>query len=246
MIIISGCSWGRGEWVRGDVASGDNVASHNIAHNGLAQYIENTGKTVLNLSLPAGSNYGIANGINSWFKRNPIHQVDQIFIFQTDYARDWLMTFEEDYKNIEHANSLAHIMISRFYHRLNEISKNYNVKIYLIGGLSDTLSPELVKAHYAPLEVVCQSITNLLINNDHRVEDPTLSWYSNISLQMLEKIKEKLPNDQLSNLLKEIEKGVDRENLTFSTPEYFWPDGVHPNRVGHKKLFDYLVEKGYL
>lgn len=242
MIIIGGCSWGKGEWARGDSVSNGSP----IMHDGLTQYIKNTGQTVLNLSIPGGSNYSSAYAINTWFERNPEHQVDQIFVFQTDYARDSQMIFEEDLTKIEHANSLANIMIARFYHRLIEISNNYNVKIYLIGGVSDTLSPDLVRSHYAPLEVVCQSMTNLLINNNHLINDPVLSWYAAPEISLVKKIKEKLPEDQIVKLIQEIDKGISRENLIFSTPEYFWPDGIHPNRLGHKKLFDYLVNTGYI
>ena len=28
--------------------------------------------------------------------------------------------------------------------------------------------------------------------------------------------------------------------------KYFWPDGAHPNRLGHKKLFDFIMESEFL
>ena len=244
MIIISGCSWSCGEWSRGDTR--EDKTPYTVLHEGLTQYIKDVGITVLNLGIPAGSNYVVAKKISSWFERNPDHQVKQIFIFQTDYARDYQMRFDEDFDNIEYANTVAHIMIARFYHRLIEISNKYNVKIYLIGGVSDTLSPEILKSYYAPLEVACQSMVNLLVNKNHLIDDPVLSWYPGEYLPMVERIKKRLSADQISKLLQEIDKGFNRENLVFSAPEYFWPDGIHPNRDGHKKLFDYLVENNYL
>ena len=244
MIIIAGCSWACGEWQRGDISA--KSVSDKILHEGLTQYVREAGEIVLNLGIPGGSNYAIANKLNSWFERNTDHQVKKIFIFQTDYARDYQMVFNEDFDNINQANTLASIMISRFYYRLIEISKKYNVKICLIGGVSDTLSPEILTSYYAPLEVVCQSMVNLLVKGNHLVEDPVLSWYPGKCLPMVETIKKKLSADQILLLLHEINKGFERENLVFSTPEYFWPDGTHPNRNGHKKLFDYLVENNYL
>jgi hypothetical protein len=167
-------------------------------------------------------------------------------VFQTDYARDLRMMFEEDYDKIDHENSIAHVTIARFYHRLIEIARRYDAKIYLVGGLSDTLPPELIKKHYAPLEVVCQSMTNLLLNNNAQINNPVLSVYKYDSLSMIEKIKKKLPESKLPILLDNINRGIERETQFFSNPEYFWPDGTHPNRLGHKKLFDFLCEKGLI
>lgn len=245
MILISGCSWSRGEWQRGDLRVGDKTKD--ILHPGLAGYMEESGHRVTNLGIPAGSNLQVANYIHGWRKRNPDVTVDKIFIFQTEYNRDMVMKFDEDWDNITRHDSLCNIMIARFYHRLIEYTKDVG-QVYLIGGLSDTLDPDLVKKHYAPLEVVCQSLTNLVVNDDHKIDSPVFSLYqpSKIIMDQIKEIKKRLPSDQLEEFLKDIDRGLERENLVFKNPEYFWPDGIHPNRVAHKKLFDFLVNRGVL
>ena len=237
MILIGGDSWACGEWTR-------DSTQKSIPHQGLSQYIKESGKPSLNLGLPGASNLSVAHKINAWLVRNYDQKIDRILLFQTDYGRDFPMAFQEDYDRIQHANVLADIMVARYYYRLVEIATQHNVKIYLVGGLSDTLSPELIKSRYAPLEVACQSMVNLLINDDHHIKSPVLSLYGRDHIPMIEKIKKNLPEDQLPNLLKEIDRGLERESQIFSCPNLFWPDGYHPNRWGHKKLYDFLSDQG--
>jgi hypothetical protein len=242
MIIVIGDSWAAGEWSRGDLYEGE----QKVTHGGLGQYIQESGLACTTLCNPGAGNYASAFGLECWFERNQNQKVDSIFVFQTDYARDSAMVFEEDYDIVEHENSVANIIISRFYHRLIEISRRYGPKIYLVGGSGDTLSSELVKKHYSPLEVACQSMTNFLINDNDQINDPILSLYKNDSLMMIEKIKKKLSDSKLLTLFDKIDQGIKRETQIFSHPDYFWPDGIHPNRLGHKKLFDFLWQKGLI
>ena len=236
MIIVSGCSWACGEWDRGDL-------HHGVSHPGLSIYLNEAGYRTVNLGIPAGSNLQVADKISGWILRHADVKVDKIIVFQTEYTRDWRMRFDEDYGKIERYDSLCNIMIARFYHRLIEVASDAACEVCLIGGVSDTWEPELVERNYPGIRIVCQSMTNLLINNHPRIANPIFSWYHIESRPLVEEVKRYLNNDELDKFLIEIERGAQRENLVFGTPEYFWPDGVHPNRVGHKKLFDFLTDQ---
>jgi hypothetical protein len=137
-------------------------------------------------------------------------------------------------------------MIARFYNKLIEELSNKCKHIYLIGGVSDTLDIELVKKEYAPLEVACQSMVNLMVNGSDKIEHPVCSWYDKSSLGLVKEIKKRLSPEQQEKFLLDINRGLERESVVFSNPAYFWPDSTHPNRVAHKKLFDFLVNKGLL
>ena len=239
MIIVSGCSYACGEWARGDLES----SQIGITHAGLSQYIKDAGYPVTNLGIPSGSNLQICAKIQGWIDRHPDIEIKQIIVFQTEYTRDWRMRFDEDYDNLQQYDSLRNIMIARFYNRLIEIAKSANCQVQIIGGASDTLDPDLVKTHYDPIEIVCQSMTNLVINNEPNLQSPVFSWYHSEAMELVKEVKSRLPVNELEKFLQEIDRGAERENLVFGTPEYFWPDGVHANRKAHRKLFDFLMDQ---
>jgi len=243
MIIVSGCSFACGEWQRGDLRNPDN----GILHGGLSQYItENLNKPTVNLGVPAGSNLQVAQKIYGWIERHSEIPVEKIIVFQTEYTRDVKMIYEEDYLNFTTSIEFANILISRFYSRLSKISKIANCPIYLVGGVSDIAKLDDIEKHYPGLHIACHSLTNLVINNISTIDTPVLSWYDSMSTKFIERIKPKLSTVELENFIKEIDAGLERENLIFGTPEYFWPDGIHPNRKAHKKLFDFLLSQGIL
>lgn len=245
VIIISGCSWSIGEWQRGDLCNGE--PSNDILHGGVSQYInENLNRTVINLGIPAGSNLQVANKIKGWLERNPNKTIEKIIIFQTDYVRDVPMIFHEDYDNYRTSAEFASLLISRFYSRLSEISSLANCSIYLVGGLSDIPQFDNIEQYYPGLIIACHSLTNLVIYNNPIAETPVLSVYPKQVVGFIEKLKSKLSTDEIENLINEINLGIDRESKFFENPEYFWPDGRHPNRVAHKKLYDFLIEQKIL
>ena len=84
-------------------------------------------------------------------------------------------------------------------------------------------------------------MTNLLVNDDHRVEKPVYSWYTKNSVQVLEKITG--GSDIVQEKLDAINSGFERQSLLAENPHLFFPDGKHPNRFGHQKLYEFLQEK---
>ena len=236
-ILIAGDSWGCGEW------PGIEVESQQPIHQGLAQYIKEDNSNVVNISRGASSNIMIYQSIDSYLSRLSNSDITKIFVFQTEYTRDYPFGREEDWANVTEANSIADCWIDRFYNLLSELAKKYHCKIYLIGGVSDTLAT----IQQQGLEIACQSMTNLILtgrpNNDFQ---PVLSWYTSNDSVFVERLKSVLPNNKLEHLINLIDIGYERENILWNNPEYFYPDGAHPNRKGHKILFDYLKSQGYL
>jgi hypothetical protein len=243
MIIISGCSWSCGEW---DV---DHQAEEKISilqHGGLGQYIEESGQTVLNLGIPGGSNLAAAKRVQTWLERNPDVVVDKIFMFQTEYDRDHRMIFEDDFTNVTHANTVPNIWVARYCYRLVDIARLARCTVYIIGGVADADWFDNFEQDYPGVKIACQSMTNLLINGDHRVDIPVLSWYNKYSPPLIKRIRSHLDDAETAKLLNDVDRGFERENLVFQHPEWFWPDGNHPNRTAHRVLYDFLVAQGHL
>ena len=68
MIIVVGASWACGEWRSPDQID---IYAPLIEHKGLIQYIEESGKNVVNLAAPALSNLQIVKRLSTWVDRNP-------------------------------------------------------------------------------------------------------------------------------------------------------------------------------
>ncbi len=248
MILVAGDSWAAGEWVRGDAPLRPDGTRY-TGHGGLVQYLKEDGITAIDLCEQGLINtnlqihYSIQNYLMRFVKDS---RIDKIFVFQSEYARDDGYVFEEDWNNVTDVNTIANIWISRFYSRLSELSTTYNVPIYLIGGSSDTIWLDDISKYYPGLTIACQSMVNLLINGNNRINTPVLSLYRKFGMELSERIQSCLPADKHQDLADQIELGRYRENLMFSCTKYFYPDGYHPNREGHKILFDYLKAHGHL
>lgn len=239
--LVVGDSWGCGEW--------DKDCTHN-PHRGLEQYLTEDGHQVTNLSNQGISNHDIYQRIETYFRRNPQHDIDAVFVFQTEWTRDykhssgWDNALQaNDWNEIKTAEDLGMRWISRFYRNLSEISAKVGCKVYVIGGASDALWLDNIEDHYPGCIVVCQSMTNLIINGDHRISTPVFSWYEQKAAELVQQLKAKLSQQELSNLLTLIDQGYQREILLRETPKYFYPDGIHPNRQGIRMLYDFLKQK---
>ena len=53
-------------------------------------------------------------------------------------------------------------------------------------------------------------------------------------------------SDKLETLLDDMTAGNNRIDQWTANREFFWPDGGHPNRKGHKVLFDHLIAGGHI
>lgn len=248
MIIVAGDSWGCGAWTDvGPRPVDPTIPNDNpLLHGGLAQFIKEAGHDVTNLSKGGSSNLQIVKRIRAWIDRNPDITVSNIIVLQTEYTRDSCQPFPGDLDNITASTSLANIWIARFYSNLSNIAMSTNCCVTLVGGMSDTPWFDDISQQYPGLRLACQSITNLLIKDDPRVLNPVFSWYDGSQLPIINEIKQRLSSHELEKFLDQLDQGYERETLLYSHPNYFWPDGRHPNEAGHLKLYCYLKDNNYI
>jgi hypothetical protein len=217
-IIISGDSWGVGEWPQ------------ETNHRGIWQYFEEDGHVVEMCSIPGECNKIIINHL-----RNVILGIDNkiidshfIFWFQSDPLRD-LRPFDEFGKTINNYDDLINKskeLLDITYTNLNLLNK----KIYCIGGCSKLDLDLIVK--YNNLIPLIPSLTEHIFDD---FEHPKL-WHSDWINHV-----HKLDIDTIDMLLNE-KKKQDSLNDIQKYREYFWPDGSHPNRKGHKILYEFICE----
>jgi hypothetical protein len=83
------------------------------------------------------------------------------------------------------------------------------------------------------------------VNNDPISKNPvhTVSFDKNL----LQSIKFTNDDQLLDYYLNIVDKGLERQNIVFKqNKEWFFPDGMHPNRHGHEKLYNYLKSQNIL
>ena len=246
LIIIAGDSWGVGEF-SGEGES--RLGSDKVSHSGLQHYFEEHNQTILNLSKPGGNNTESFLRCANFIENNSQlqNQIKSIIVFQTEWVRDLMDSWHLE-ECLEYSlEDLKSRWISRLYMRFSELSQKYNIPVYIIGGCSDTLWLDNMHIEYPGVQIVCQSLTNLLVNGDHRIEQPIL-----VSCQyhLLEKIvllkKNKISNSDKLLLIDELTASEHRIKIWRSQRYWFYPDGIHPNREGYKKLFEHLCTREVL
>jgi hypothetical protein len=237
MIIVSGDSWSLGEWAEG---------STHILHGGISQYLSDHGFTVTNLGQSGSSNRESLLRVTNFLRNNPhLKKVQKtILIFQTEWTRDFPYLIDEDECFLHDTICMRDRLVSRFYYDLSSLAQEFDVEIKILGGSGDTLFIDDFSTIYTGEEIWCQSITNLLVENNSRIDDPICSTYSVKSLPLIETIKKHINDDvQMDQLISELEKGQKRVDTFLKNPKFFYPDGSHPNRIAHRILFDHIIER---
>jgi hypothetical protein len=211
-ICISGDSWACGEW---DIING----VHCVSHKGIDEYLS-TNNSLINCG-----RRGVSLNETLYFLKQQVikTQFDYIFLFQTDPLRNLrpynflknntIVTFEMLLEY--HYQELA-----SFYSSLNSLG----VTIHLIGGCSK-VEKSLIQ-NYNNLVPYIESFIELLLPE---YKHPKL-WFSDwgklidrqFSLECLDKL----------SATKKIQDALIKEK------KFFYPDGLHPNRLAHKILFD--------
>lgn len=242
-ILLVGDSWGCGEW---------DLESRNILHGGLAQYLNEDGHEVNNLSRGGISNLDIVHRIATYYDRDFILPHDLVLVFQTEYCRDHkhdaMQTAwgSQDWHNTKTVKDLSDQWLGRFYQRLSEISIKYQVPVHIIGGCSDGIAFDDMSQDYPGCHMLCQSATNLLINGEAGISEPVFSWYTKNTSDLVSHLRGFLDGAAVTELMRVIDLGFQRESLLRENPALFWPDGIHPNRWAHQKIFQFIKSQGVL
>jgi hypothetical protein len=247
-IFVAGSSWARGEW------DPDRPV---VLHPGIKQYFADAGYTVVDASKARSwhsrvitfldgklANQYSAGDIILFIMADPLLDIIMSELRELNVKRSFriknLTKFTEE---IQTAGGLAKLIRKQqdsIYSQLDTVAKKYNAKIHCIGGTYNVNTNLLDK------------YTNLL---------PTVpSWIYMLAGQYPEHPGTDLPEFGISytwdigyiNLSKytpEFAAQVQQEfdSITDSTrimdELIFHPDGLHPNREGHKILFDYIVKE---
>lgn len=253
MILIAGDSWGCGEWAAG-FPPGLARRFHGvvpkvpfaITHRGLQQFLQEDGHQVVNICQAGGSNALTLQELNLYLDSAVNPRPQRVLVFQTEYDRDLLLLDETLFVGFPENNiqDLSQRMISQFYQALAQVSRRFQVSIDIIGGCADTLPADQVSDRYPGCRVICQSMTNLMISDDHHIARPVLSWYKQTaSRELVRHMKSRCTSDQdLESLVQDLDAGMQREITLFQSPQWFYPNDVHPNRYAHHKLYRFITQ----
>jgi hypothetical protein len=240
-IIIAGDSWGCGEWAEERHHFG--LGHYGISHVGLTKHLlEESGCHVINLSKPGGSNQNTSDSVSTFLQINQHLQISCIIVFQTEWTRDIVIHNPlVPHEDLQHGYlGLKNKLISGFYYCLSEISVKRNIPIHIVGGCSDTVWFDQFEKKHPGVQIVCQSLTNLVLENNHNISDPVHALFTKPTESRVEYIKKYLNHADLEFLLEDIDKGHQRYDQWHKEKEYFWPDGAHANRLGHEILYKFL------
>lgn len=237
MIIVTGDSWSSGEWV--------NCA---VQHHGLAQYLHDHCYDVINLGRGKFSNSQAIEQLSYFLAQNSyqVKDISHVFFFQTEWTRDleYLSEQEMQQQLKQGYQQLKDMTLYKIYSSLHFLCQKFGIRIYLIGGCSDVQWIDNCQVEYPGLTIACQSMTNLLLNNDHRTPNSVYTVFLQTDQNLIKYMKERISNDQLKLLLDDIDLSHWRLDTWKNNKKWFWPDGRHANRHGHKVLFDFLKSQG--
>lgn len=260
MIVIIGDSWSCGEWS----GSSQVGTASNISHTGLQQYLLDYQYPVINLGRGGDSNFGSYLRLQDFLKSGILQYTEKIthvLYFQTEWHRDYnpiygmpnlsmpnlshpqnTWTFPETPNSIHEINDLTTSTIRNWQYRLVDLAQQYKFQIGLIGGTADTIWIDKFAQEYPGLEILCQSMTNLCINDTHRIDKPVY----HVNEQLINQFKTSLKDiEDIKELLTDMDSILVRRTQWQIHQKYFWPDGIHPNRLAHKKLFDFIMDSGF-
>jgi hypothetical protein len=227
-IFIGGDSWGCGEW-------GDN----RLNHRGLEQYFIDAGYVVANTSCGASSNKDAVIRL-SYALENRFSNEDVVLYIQTDPLRDLrpYTTLTQEIINHNGVNSLRSSLLQATYEQLQTIAIKVNCKILVIGGIADLYLPGFKKLkNVVPL---VESWVYLLVGHITEYQNAFPHWRtSDYSIKNID--LHTLSSDLSSKVIDEMYHT--EVCVKMYREEIFHPDGVHPNRHGHRALFDHIVKK---
>ena len=237
MILMAGDSWGCGELSEGN--------REMPQHPGLVEYFHQDGVGVINICQLGGSNHESTESIKFFLRFNPhfSKKITSILVWQTEWVRD-SKAYAQDQLHQELTlgyQTLRSRWISRFYYRLCDLYQEFQIPVYVIGGCSDAdWFPDFEK-EYPGVKVACQSVVNLLLNQDHTIQDPVF-WELLLNREFAERLRQYNKDQDLLELTNDMEKGLGRLRTLEKNPGFFWPDGYHPNRKSLRVLYDFLIK----
>ena len=189
-------------------------------HPGLEFYLKEYGCNVTNLSMGGISNSKIFDLLNEHIQIN--NSYDVIIWFQTDPLRNlrpYADNIEIFKKNKEDFIQAHDELLDSIYAKFNSLY----LPIYSLGGTTKLNLALLEK--YPNLHSVIPSVIEMF-GEEHIKLWPS-DWMGD------RQVLKSLSHSLVDYLHSECEPKLSRE--------WFFPDGKHPNRKAHKKIFEYLI-----
>lgn len=240
-IFIAGLSWGRGEWV-----------GPNVVHKGIEQYFTDDGYQVYNVSKPRSTHtrvnqlldkclfdHYVPGDLVFWIQADPIIDIIAKEVVGKLLPKQKLINLS---KSLLNSGSLVALMTDQqkvIYSELNNIAVEHNTQIHCIGG---TYNINPVITEFSNLIQFVPSWINMLVG--HYTEyarsadinfGVTHTWsLDNIDFSAYNK-------DLATTVSQEITERIN--NIIMFREDIFHPDGVHPNRDGHKVLYEYIKKE---
>ena len=234
-IIITGGSWGAGEWGLD--------TDPPIVHGGLSDYFEQDGYNIINLSHPGKGPLTYLVELNKFLmiSRN---KIEHIFFIQSCIGRDFTTRFDEHLAFLKRLPGHHHLIWNhdlnlesnivgcyrQVYDKLNFMATYHRKIINVIGGYTD-LPPPFIE--FSNLNFLIPSWVSLI--------DPSIPECMLIAIEAFDYLDKNCKNKQ--EILSYIDAAQKRSSFMENNKEFFWPDGRHPNRKGHKVLYDAIKTK---
>lgn len=246
-ILVAGSSWARGEW------DPDRPV---VLHNGIKQYFCESGYEVVDVTQARSYHSRVLTLLEKKLKEH-YQAGDVVFFIMADPLLDIIMPElssigvkrTTDVKRlpkftdrIQEAGGLLNLvreLQTDIYAKLDTLAKQFDTEIHLIGGTYN-INTHLL-AGFANLNPLVVSWIDLLVG--HLVEYPGIgdpevgvSYTWNIDYIDLQ-----VYDPEFADQVVEDFATITKYN-SMLTELIFHPDGLHPNREGHKILHTHLVD----
>lgn len=203
-------------WGRGEWSNDDKP--YRVTHTGLENYLTELGCHVFNLSKPGGSNKDMVKML-TLESQLQVYNPHFVFWFQTDPIRDLRPYDQESFpKSSKELIERGRELLEETYAELNSIG----IEIYCMGGVAK-LDKSIEKYHN--LIPFIPSIVKMFDGPD--VDFWISDWIQYPHLKFSEEFLQELENHPVYNLPK----------------QWFFPDGDHPNREAHHKIFELILKQ---
>jgi len=242
MVIVSGDSWPVGVWRDKDLP--DNM--------GLAYHLNQQGHDVISLAKPGGSNLESVDRLRDFLQSNQhlVKSIDCVLFWQTEFFREvwYYRQHSTIHPTLDQELSVGYAQLRdnwvyRPYYRLSEIAQQWQIPVYVIGGCSDTVWYDDFEINFPGVQILCQSTTNLLLHNNHRIEQPVFCQFLTRWIEegdFLNLVRRNIVDEDYQQLLADMDLGKQRILDLRQNPDLFYPDGIHPNAQAHKQIFDFV------
>ena len=181
----------------------------------------------MNLGQPGTDPWGLIWPLECFIWMNPQLDIHRIFYLQTDIGRGFCHK-----KLPESDDDLDQVLDSMYrdvYQELNAVAQRRNQKIHVVGALTD-ISIDLDQ--FQNLSLAVPSWCQLL--------DAATPLVKILDVDSIEQLCHENPKKKSQTLVL-LERALARRDFFADNPQWFYPDGIHPNLLAHQLLFEKLT-----